>query len=267
MRKTTNSEQRENMMRIKKCLMMTVCILYFFGIAPGSYAGEDVDLTTSEYLPFTTEHAKNHGFCSEIVSTVIKKMGMNPVYTFYPWKRGQAALGDGEMWATFPYVKTREREQEYWFSAQPLFTSKISFFYHKDHLSNAVRWNTLEDLKSYKIGGVRGYWYQADFAKAGLNVEYTTHPEQSIKKLQAGRIQLFPVNDLVGWYLVEKHFAGSKNRFGTLEKPYDMVSDYLMVSKSYPNSEHLLKQFDEMFHKIKESGEYQNILKKHKIAD
>jgi hypothetical protein len=147
MRKTTNSEQRENRMRIKKCLMMTVCILYFFSITPGSYAGEDVHLTTSEYLPFTTEHEKNHGFCSEIVSTVIKKMGMNPVYAFYPWKRGQAALGNGEMWATFPYVKTREREQEYWFSAQPLFTSKIRFFYHKDHLSNAVRWNTLEERK------------------------------------------------------------------------------------------------------------------------
>jgi polar amino acid transport system substrate-binding protein len=122
-------------------------------------------------------------------------------------------------------------------------------------------------LKSYKIGGVRGYWYEADFAKAGLNVEYTTHPQQSIMKLQTGRIQLYPVNDVVGWYLVEKHFADSKNRFGTLEKPYDTVSDYLMVSRSYPNSEQLLKQFDAMFHKIRETGEYQNLLKKHKIAD
>jgi polar amino acid transport system substrate-binding protein len=255
------------MVRIQKYFLMLVCAFYFFVITPGSYAGEDVHLTTSEYLPFTTEHAKNHGIFSEIVSMVIKKIGMNPVYTFYPWKRGQAGLRSGEMWATFPYVKTREREQEYWFSAQPLFTSKIRFFYHKDHLSNAVRWNTLEDLKPYRVGGVSGYWYETDFAKAGLTVEYTTHPEQSIKKLQAGRILLFPVNDVVGWYLVEKHFPDSKNRFGTLEKPYDTVSDYLMVSKSYPNSEHLLKQFDAMFQKIKETGEYQSLLKKHRIAD
>jgi polar amino acid transport system substrate-binding protein len=246
--------------------MMMVCAFYYFVITPGSYAGEDVHLTTSEYLPFTTEYAKHHGFCSEIVSTIIKKMGMNPVYTFFPWKRGQEDLRNGIMWATFPYVKTREREQAYWFSAQPLFISKIRFFYHKDHFSNAVRWNTLEDLKSYRIGGVRGYWYETDFAKAGLDVEYTTHPEESIKKLQSGRIQLYPVNNIVGWYLVEKHFPDSKNRFGALEKPYDTVQDYLMVSKSYPNSEHLLKQFDAMFHKIKGTGEYQSILKKHKIA-
>ena len=141
------------------------------------------------------------------------------------------------------------------------------FFYHKDYFPDAAWWNTLKDLKSYTIGGVRGYWYEADFAKAGLNVKYTTHPEESLKKLQVGRIQLFPVTDVVGWHLVEKLFPDSKNRFGTLEKPYDTVPAYLMVSKAYPNSEHLLKQFDEMFQKTKETGEYQNVLKKNKIAE
>ena len=187
---------------IQKCLVMVGCIFSFFITTPDGYS-EDVYLTTSEYLPYTTEYAENYGFCTEIVSTVIRNMDMNPVYKFYPWRRGQLNVREGEVWATFPYSKNAEREREYWFSAQPLFIGRVSFFCYKDYFSENHRWNTLEDLKPYKIGGVRGYWYESDFMKSGLEVEYTANPEETLKKLQAGRIQLFPLNEMVGWYLIE----------------------------------------------------------------
>ena len=38
-----------------------------------------------------------------------------------------------------------------------------------------------------------------------------------------------------------------------------------MVSKSHPNSERLLKRFDEAFRKLKESGDYRNIMQKNGI--
>ena len=101
--------------------------------------------------------------------------------------------------------------------------------------------------------------------KAGLKVEYTANPEETLKKLQAGRIQLFPLNEMVGWYLIDKLFPDHKNRFGVLEKPYELSPSYLMVSKSYPNSKRLLKRFDEAFQKLKESGDYWNILKRNGI--
>lgn len=246
--------------------MMMVGVWSFLMMTCHSHA-EDLHVTTSEYLPFTSEYAEHYGFCSHIVSTVIQQMGMDPVYTFYPWKRGQNQVKAGEMWATFPYVKTPEREQTYWFSAQPLFIANVKFFYSKDYLSDAIQWETLEDLQSYTIGGVRGYWYETDFANAGLTVEYTNNPEQSIKKLQAGRITLFPLTDVVGWYLIEQLFPDQKDRFGTLDKPYDITPTYLMVSKSYPNSEHLLKQFDEMFQQMKDDGTYQHILNEYGIGE
>jgi len=255
---------REKVLRIQKCLVMVGCIFSFFVITSGCYT-EDVYLTTSEYLPYTTEHAENYGFCSEIVGTVIKKMNMNPIHKFYPWIRGQLNVRDGKVWATFPYSKNPEREREYWFSAQPLFVGRVSFFCCKDCLSENLRWNTLEDLKQYKIGGVRGYWYEGDFAKAGLAVEYTDHPEESLKKLYSGRIQLFPLNEIVGWYLIDRLFPGHKDRFCVLAKSYELSPSYLMVSKFYPNSERLLKRFDEAFRRLKESGGYRNILKKNGI--
>ena len=243
---------------------MAGCIFYSFFTTPNGYS-EDVLLTTSEYLPYTTEHAENYGFCTEIVSAVIKNMDMNPVYKFYPWRRGQLNVREGNVRATFPYSKNAEREREYWFSAQPLFVGRVSFFCCKDCLSENLRWNTLEDLKQYKIGGVRGYWYESDFAKAGLAVEYTDHPEESLKKLYSGRIQLFPLNEMVGWYLIDRLFPDHKKRFCVLAKPYELSPSYLMVSKSYPNSKRLLKRFDEAFQRLKESGGYRKILKKNGI--
>jgi len=53
-------------------------------------------------------------------------------------------------------------------------------------------------IKIIIIGGVLGYFYQKEFEKAGLNVEYVATDEQNLKKLLAGRIDIFPVAGITG---------------------------------------------------------------------
>ena len=249
---------------IQYVIVLTGALSFLFTTLDGLC--EDVYLTTSEYLPYTTEYTENHGYCTQIVNTVVKNMGITPVFKFYPWKRGQLNVKSGKVWATFPYSKNPEREQEYWFSRQPLFVGKVRFFYNRDYLAQGVTWQTLKDLKPYRIGGVRGYWYENDFGKAGLVVEYTNHTGQSLKKLKTGRIQLFPLNEQVGWYLIDQSYPEYKNRFGVLEKIFELSPSYLMVSKSYPDAGRLLKQFDDAFEELKKSGGYQDILERNGIS-
>ncbi len=101
-------------------------------LLPGAATAERVRLTTDEYAPLVSRHIEGHGLLTEIVNQTIRHMGLESELAFQPWRRGQAEVLAGRAWATFPYVKTPERERKYRFSSQPLFDNRIVFFYRVD---------------------------------------------------------------------------------------------------------------------------------------
>ncbi len=71
-------------------------------------------------------------------------------------------------------------------------TSKF-FFYSKNRPRDSYHYETLEDLRAYKLGGIIGYFYEEIFSEAGLDVDYVTKEQQAIEKLKRGRIELLPL--------------------------------------------------------------------------
>lgn len=231
-------------------------------ISSSASAQEKIRIATGEWAPYTSEFIDGYGFFAEIVTAVFKEMGMEADYEFHPWTRCETLLKKGEVFAAMPYVITEERKKAYDFS-NVVAVSTGRFFYLKSRFPAEVSWNQFADLKPYKIGGVLGYWYEKQFVEGKFAVEFIQSEEEIMKRLQAGRVDFVPMDELVGWQLIKKIAPSHVADFDTLKKPTNTSELHLMISKSYPNSDEIREKFNVALRAIKKNGIYAEILKKY----
>jgi len=140
-------------------------------------------------------------------------------------------------------------------------------YYDKNHTtSKPVRYETIEDLKGYKIGLIRGATFEKVLKQAGLTIEPTTQVEQSIRKLAHGRIDFYLTEQMVISDVVKRLYPNEMENFKTLPKPYgDKLPNALLVSKKYPGAERMLKDFNAGLEIIKSNGTYDRIISKYRM--
>ena len=246
---------------MKTSILLLITTLIFFTTVTAT-ALETLPLSTGEWPPYTSKEHEEYGIVTEIVTAIVHEMGMEPEYTFYPWKRTEKTVRLGKCFGAFPYAITEEREKDFDYS-EMIFRNKTIFIYNKKHTKNPPDWQTLNDLKAYRIGGVLGYSYTAIFKKAGLKVDYVALDAQNVKKLHAGRLDLMVVDMGVGFHLINEFFPQETEIFGIIDKPVVVGDSYIMISRKYPENKALRIRFNQALEKIKEKGIYKAIIEKH----
>ena len=106
-----------------------------------------------------------------------------------------------------PCFVQQKREKFFYFSG-PVLDSRFVFFHLKSY---DFDWKAISDLKGLEIGGTNKYNYGEAFQnaeKAGdLWVDRVPSDEMNFEKLLNGRIQIFPMDILVGYYMLNQLFA------------------------------------------------------------
>lgn len=225
-----------------------------------------IALATGEWEPYTSEKALAYGAFTEIVSAVFKEIGMEPEYTFYPWKRAELTAEQGEVFAIFPYILTEARLKTFDFSDKVMPSSFVLFYMKKRH-PQGVNYAKLEDLAPYLISGVHGYWYETPFKEAHLNVEYVAKDEQGISKLYLNHVELAAAGDLVGWSLIKRLYPKEVSQFAVAAKPLQQDDLRLMISRKYPNAAELTKKFNAGLAVIRKKGVIGQILARHGLKE
>lgn len=215
---------------------------------------QGLPVATGEWIPFTSETMEHYGHFTQRVTLVFKEMGLEPEYRFYPWRRCFDSVAKGRVWAAFPYSYTKERAEEVWFSDALTCSKSVFFYYQPGATPKHYTFNSLKDLQPYTIGGVTGYFYEASFQEAGLRVDYVSKEINALEKLKLGRIDLMPVNELVGWNLIQTLFPDEAHNFKTLAKPLNVSTLRLIVSKDYPGSKKLMDRFHQALERCIEKG-------------
>ncbi|SLM30928.1 putative Extracellular solute-binding protein, family 3 [Desulfamplus magnetovallimortis] len=222
---------------------------------------------TGEWPPFVSENLPNYGPASEIVFAACKAVGILPEIKFYPWRRAENMILTGKAFGAYPYTIREDRQQIYDFSS-PFFKTQVYFFYSKKRISSEVikSIKQIDDLKKYKLGGILGNFVCEELNKAGYMVEMTATNIMSIKKMDAGRIDFFMEDKTVAIDEIEKAFPGNIDDFGMLEFGYGKATyDALMVSRKYPDSSEILKQFEQGLKIIQQNGLYDDIVKRNNL--
>lgn len=228
---------------------------------------DSIKLATGEWPPFTSSEMSDGGFFTELVSEIADHMGVEVEILFYPWRRCYDAVVKGTVWAAFPYSYTEERAAEVLYSDTIIDSRSRLFYYTGNDPEKVYIYNELEDLGRYRMGGVIGYFYEQTFLDAGIDVDYAAKEIQAIEKLIRGRIDLLPLNELVGWHLIRENFPDEAGHFQTMEKPFEQNGLHLIVSKTYPGSVALAERLNDSLRVMKKNAAFKAILEKYNIKE
>lgn len=244
---------------MKKLNLFLFYSMFFF-----SAYSETIRIASTDYPPIINiENNRVSGVFIDIINESFKKVGITAVYENYPWKRSQQMVKLNQVDAVIPLFKTKEREKIFLFS-DPVMVAKNKFFYIKGrNIPNDFQWNTLEDFKKFKVGGVIGYWYLENFKAAGIVPDLVTSDDLNLHKMSYRRIDTFVGDEVFVWTLIKKYYPGKEEMFATLDKPESEPTRHILFSKKNPKSEDFIKKFNKGLNMLKQSGEYNAILKKY----
>jgi len=154
-------------------------------------------LTTEDYPPFnfSTDGGKTMtGSATDVMKEVLKRTGINATITLYPWERAYKSAQEDKDTCVYSATRTEAREKLFkWVG--PLAADSWVLYAKAD---SSISAKTLDDVKQYSIGGYQGDAKAIFLKTKGLKVDETMKDEQNVKKLDAGRIDLWAASSSVG---------------------------------------------------------------------
>lgn len=220
-----------------------------------------VRLATLDWEPYIGQNLKNNGYVGELVREAFLRVGYDVEYTFLPWARVVVSTKQGKYDGYFPEYYSEDIEEEFIFSDK-FKGGPLGFFKKK---GSNITYKKLIDLKTYKIGVVRGYVNTIEFDQADYLIkDEATSDLQNITKLLKNRMDLIVADKFVGLYTLEKELPNeNKDAIEFLEPSLEEKSLYLCFFKANEKSKELSRVFNQGLEKIIEDGTFDKILKKH----
>lgn len=210
-------------------------------------------LTTEEYPPlnFSTDGGKTvSGLSTDVMREVAKRTGINTTIGLYPWQRAYKEAQDSKDTCVYSTTRTEAREKLFkWVG--PLAPSTWILFAKAD---SPIALTTLDDAKKYKVGGYQGDAKAIFLKEKGFTLDEAMSDEQNLKKLDAGRIDLWAATSGVGPWMAKAS--------GIKIKPVLSFQDVQMFAAcnlNMPDAD--ITKMNDAIKAMKSDGTYDKILK------
>lgn len=236
--------------------MRTLFLALLFSLSTvSSLSAETVRLTNGEWPPYLGEHLPHHGVASRIVSEAFALQGVTVAWEFHPWARSLQLAQSGKRNGSAVWLNNREREEQF-FVSDPVVESGFYLFHRKDYLFD---WTQVSDLQTLRIVGTRGYDYSDAFqhaeASGQLRVNRVTSDETAFRQLIAGRVDVFPVDKVVGFDMLHQYFSAADRAKLTFHpQPLRLDSLHLLMARDVPGNAERMVRFNRGLAQLRESG-------------
>ncbi|MFH1154789.1 MAG: transporter substrate-binding domain-containing protein [Pseudomonadota bacterium] len=236
-------------------------------LLPSLSFGEELLMVTFEHAPHHyTENGNVTGGCTDMLRQILTGMGHKPVFRSMPWMRAQEMLNRGDADGIYVYTQTRERLQTAYYS-NPVSYITLTLFKRR---CDAIQWNTLSDIRPYRVGASGGYHYPDTFLKAAENGDFTldyvfnnTPNLRNLRKLVAKRIDLFICNPEVCGIIMKK-YAPEFDDLDYIDKNVaPPMSLHVGFSKKLTNGRQIRDEFNKKFDEFLSSGQLKHIYDKY----
>ncbi len=166
---------------------------------------DKISVVTEEMAPYNFADEKDQtitGMSTEMVREVLKRAKLEYQIEIFPWTRSYRMAQDAPNVAIYSMGRSEEREKL--FKWVGLLVNREVFMY-KLKGRPELKANSLEDIKAYKVGGIRDGARTMYLRKEGFVVDESTDDSSNIKKLQARRIDVFPIDEPNLVYLADRN--------------------------------------------------------------
>ncbi len=231
-------------------------------LTPLNIHAASVKLATLDWEPYIGKNLKGQGFVSELVKEAFRLSGHSVKLSFLPWARVVHMAGNGEYDGYVPEYYDQKLEEKFYFS-DPFPGGPLVFFKRKEE---SINYTTLQDLKPYTIGVVRGYVNTVEFDKATfIKKEPAKNDLQNLRKLINKRIDMVIADKYVGLYLLRTYLSEYLNDIDYIAPPLEIKKLHLCVTKKTPNARLILADFNKGLSLMQHSGFVKKLLKRHKF--
>ncbi|WED20836.1 transporter substrate-binding domain-containing protein [Vibrio sp. JC009] len=251
-------------MRNPLCLFLLLIPVLFSSFLSAK-EGKTINITSGEWPPYLSSSLKHGGFAAHIVSEAFAAVGVKVKYGYYPWKRSYnyALKGEdiyGGKWnGTVVWVKTPEREQDFYYSDPVIIDDEVLFFLKE----KGIQWENVNDLKGLKIGGTAHTAYPIfdEAIKRGIiTLERGGNYDALLKRVYHQKIDAAPLVKHVGFYYLTKSFSVTEALSFTYSPTVIETRQYhLILSKQKPENQEYIKLFNQGLKKIRANGLYSKL--------
>lgn len=218
----------------------------------GPRAGAVELVTGNNYFPYSDERVPGGGLATVIVQAVFADMGMEANVSFLPWREGYQAALNGQYLATFPYIKTAEREVDFFYS-EPLFTVRPQVFLN---FRTAPGITQISDLAGKTLCVPEGWGVDSYLSEI----------------VESGQLRVFDQTNIVGCFKLlhddQVDAISMDRRLGTIaarnidDAPWtktrrltnDSNPNHLIISKNLDGAAEWMRRFNASLEKLRSSG-------------
>ncbi|MEQ8829615.1 MAG: transporter substrate-binding domain-containing protein [Alphaproteobacteria bacterium] len=226
---------------IARILSLFVVIVLWAGGSHGPAKAVEL-VTGNNYFPYADERIPGGGLATVLVKAIFEKMGHNATVSFAPWPDGFQATREGRFLATFPYIKTPEREAEFLYTDE-LFSVRPHIFMN---FTNAPGLTQPSDLAG-KILCVPVGWgideYLKDVTASGqVRVYDQTTVVGCFQLLAQGKVDAISIDRRLGTAAARAVQEGAW--FKVRRLTIDSSPNYMIIPKSLPGAQEWIKRFN-----------------------
>lgn len=220
-----------------------------------------ITLSNDEWPPYLGEQLPDHGVLSRIVKEAFARADVQVSYRFYPNNRALWSAQMGVVSGSLGWAPSEERMKTLLYT-EPVLQARMVFFERKN---DAHHWGALKDLQGLRIGITIGNYYSDEFdklSKAGvLTIDGASADDLNLRKLLARRIDLFPIDDEVGHFLLAKDFSAvERAALAPQSKSFWSAPLCVVIWRKDPHAQELVERFNRGLKTLHDSGDFERIL-------
>lgn len=215
--------------------------------------------TGDDYAPFTGKALPGQGMLTQVVRAALAEQGMAITLDWLPWNRGYLKTRRGEYDATFPYVRSVEREAEFLYSV-PLYVAEQFLF---SRASDPIEPDDLPASRGRRLCFPLGW--QPPLAIEQLIDQGVLQRHAPLGLQECARLLLLQRDDL---FIADRTLGDSALRstgaalsqFHRSQTALQSNTLHFIVSREHPRAAELIERFNQGLEALKVRGEYQRLI-------
>jgi len=211
---------------------------------------------------FVSDDMSNYGVLAEIVTTAFKDRNITVNYNYSSKNEAYLYNKWGKTCMSFPWTKGVD-SWLYNELSEPIMTSDINFFYDKTNFPNGIEYRNLYDLKDYRIGGIKGAFYENFFSGMSFDYHALDNTKKALIALTLKKIDILPMNRHLFVDALKLYMPHKMEEFAHHEKPMTKKANYILFSKNCYDAEYFRDEFNKGFAHIQKNGTFDKILAKY----
>lgn len=234
-------------------------LLLSLAVCFGAHGTELQLVTGDDYAPLTGRALSGGGMLTAVVQAALDRSGTASSLAWQPWKRGYIMTLRGEYDATYPYIRAKQREQAFLYSA-PLYVSEQHLF---SRATDAVEVDELAGSSGRRLCLPLGWQLPVAVQSLVDQGVLVRHSPRGLNEcallLLLGRDDFFLADLQLGLHALQSTGA-ARSRFHVSGSVLSRQTMHLIVPRSRPDAAQLIESFDRGLQALRESGDYQRLI-------